>query len=143
MSKSYKPKDGNYIDSTGIVHGHTKLSDILTYSTYEVTDIPAHTGTGDNHIFVTKAGKTVNIVCNPIILDSISANSWTFLGNIPLTLLPNYEPATAGVVTNSFTGDVAGVGRVLVSSTGGLYIKSAVAVTQKTAIAFSISWVLS
>lgn len=35
MSKSYKPKDGNYIDSTGIVHGRTKLSDILNYSDTE------------------------------------------------------------------------------------------------------------
>lgn len=32
MAKSYKLADGNYIDSTGIVHNKTKLSDILTYS---------------------------------------------------------------------------------------------------------------
>lgn len=33
MSKSYKLKDGNYIDSTGIVHNRKLLSEILTILT--------------------------------------------------------------------------------------------------------------
>ena len=34
MSKSDKLKDGNYIDSTGIVHGKKNLSDILDSALY-------------------------------------------------------------------------------------------------------------
>ena len=33
MAKSIKFKNDNYIDSTGVVHNKTKLSDILNYST--------------------------------------------------------------------------------------------------------------
>lgn len=35
MAKSIKLNDNTYLDSTGIVHNKTKLSDILTYSTSE------------------------------------------------------------------------------------------------------------
>lgn len=117
--------------------------EVYSDGTYEVTDIPTHTGTGTNIIHLEKAGKIVNIVCNVILLDSISANTWTLLGKIPSALIPSFELATACVIQNAQAGSIVGVGRVLVASDTGIYVKSEVTVTQKTGITFSISWVLS
>ena len=126
-------------DGDTIPEGYEEVS---SDGTYELTDTPSHSE-GTNYVYIEKRGKLVNIVCNNLLLNSIAKNSWVTLGKISLELLPDYEPATIGVIQNAKQGTITGYGRIIISKEGNLAVKSSVAVSELTGITFSISWFLN
>ena len=95
MSKSIKPKDNVYLDSSGIVHNKTTLKDILTYSTTEtkigtwIDGKPIYrrvfTGRGRN-VDIVKINNLGQVLSMRGVIYSIYNQWWN---------IPNYHSETA------------------------------------------------
>ena len=74
MSKSYKLKDGNYIDSTGIVHNKKLLSDILSIQEGQLTVNSNYFSSIDVNK-VQKQGNIVTIDFRGLVSNDIPSNT--------------------------------------------------------------------
>ena len=144
MSKSYKPKDGNYIDSTGIVHNKTLLSTLLSSllipSDHEITNYP-NVGTNNQYV-LRKIGKIVSLSYNMINLSSISGNQWVDIGQLPSGLYPTKEIGVVGALQDGNTAGISTYARIVIRTNGSIGIKTNLSISHSCSVFFSATWIL-
>lgn len=90
---------------------------------YTLNNQPAHS-VGTNNIYIDKIGNLV-VINLSMFLNSISANTWTTLGNVPDELKPlNTTGFSVCIVSDSYTGNFVTYGKVEVQSNGTIRIKT-------------------
>ena len=89
MSKSYKLKDGNYIDSTGIVHNKQLLSEILNIQEIPLTINEEYIYyPSDSNVYCYKIGKLVIIEFCPIAFKTSPTTGKIIISGIPRPISP-------------------------------------------------------
>lgn len=96
MSKSYKPKDGNYIDSTGIVHGQISLKNIINGE--DITFTPT-TGVSVYQLSAKRYGNVC--VMNGRLNTTASKSAYSTLGTFSSNAKPKTNVFFVGYTTQS------------------------------------------
>lgn len=107
--------------------------DKLTSINYTITDMPAHTS-GTNSYILKKISKIIILNIRDLFINSISSNIWVEIGYIPSDIKPSVAVGTAAIITDASTGNIKGIGRVIVENTGRITVKSDVAISTLTNI---------
>lgn len=109
------------------------------YKKYEVTNLPAHS-VGTNTYSLTKRRGTVIFNLDVIWLNSITANTWVYLGNIPSEIRPKHVVSSTGGIGSS-GGDVLGSGKINIETDGTVRIKGTVTRNDVSAVGpCTLSW---
>lgn len=109
-----------------------------------LTDMPAHSA-GVTRYKISRVGNSVVINLNAIWLNSITKDTWVDLGSLPSGLYPssaNDEPCGSAMLLND-SGNVIGMGTLLVGTAGNLTFKSDTTRSALSAIRGSMSYVIT
>ena len=88
MSKSYKLKDGNYIDSTGIVHNKKLLSEILDIQEIPLAINENYVYSTDFDVYCYKVGKLVIIEFCEMAFKTSPETGETIISGVPTPISP-------------------------------------------------------
>lgn len=117
------------------------INRLLLKENYEITDMPIHSS-GTNVYQLNKLNKLVIINVDTIWFNSITANSWLNIGQLPSELYPLQEITTNCVITDGTNGNVVGYARIIITTAGLIRIKSSSTTNVLTSCGFSASWVI-
>lgn len=115
------------------------VNSISNHTSYELTDLPAHSF-GTNLYQLIKMNKLVSLNCNNIWFNSITANSWLDIAQLPSALYPPQEVNTIGILIDGNSGNSIGYARALITTEGKLRIKANTTNNSLTGCGFSIVW---
>lgn len=131
-----------YSTSTGKGYSANYVNNLMIPQSYNLTNLPAHSG-GTNTYQLNKLNKLVILNVDVIWFDNISANAWLDLGQIPTELYPSKEITSNCAIVNGGNGNVVGNGRIIVTTTGLIRVKSIVSNNDLTGCGCSISWFIN
>ena len=109
-----------------------------TVTSYSITGTPAHSA-GTNSYDLKKQLNHVTLNCSVIWLNSITADTWTNLGTIPVAIRPSKALYCAGVAVKS-NGSLLGYCRVEVDTDGTVNMKCSGANNALSGVSFTLSW---
>ncbi len=133
MANAIKLKNNTYIDSSSIVDNRTKLSDILNVTSVSLT--PINTTNFSGTFTIKKIGKVVTLETANFVINSLSANTWTDVLNIPDAFLPSNEVRGAGFC------DLLGI-NAIISSGKKLVINSRTNAVSSKGLYLNMSWIV-
>lgn len=110
---------------------------------YTLTNTPSHSA-GTNSYSLTKNGNIVVLNVATLWLNSITANTWVSLGNVPDELKPSISKGSMATITDGGNGSVVGFGKIDLTSDGLLQFKSSSASSSAglCGITFEMTWIL-
>ena len=114
MAKSYKLKDSNYIDSTGIMHKKRLLSEILNDSDW--IELPLNSGFTSNAL--ASSGKLMYRKINGIVYIKGSVKGFTGFNITCGTLPEGYRPTTRIDSYGSYSGTKTA--NIIISASGNI-----------------------
>lgn len=108
---------------------------------YTISNTPSHIG-GTNRYKLIKNGNVVVLNVDTLWVNSITKDTWIFLGNIPAEILLSLAIAGSGVLSRGDTGAVIGYGKVGITTDGILQVKVNVDYSNLCALGFNLTWIL-
>ena len=130
-----------YSTSTGLGYSANYINDKIIPTSYSITNTPEHSA-GTNSVYINKIGNLVVINCDSLWFNSITANTWLKIGDIPSAVYPPNEVAQTAVISLGSNGNIVSYARVIITTTGEVRIKTGTAQSSLSGCSFSISWVL-
>ena len=128
-------------DGDTIPEGYEEVENITDVIDYELTNLPAHS-VGTNNYMFKKTGNVVVLAVDNIWINSVSANTWINIGNVPEELKPEKSNQAMVVVSDSANGNVVAYGKVNVGSDRIVKCKVNNSNSNVSAFSFNIVWII-
>ena len=138
VTKSGADANPNFAFAFSNLKGADGVTPDTSVTSYSISSTPAHS-VGTNAYNLQKQLNCVILNCSVIWLNSITADSWTALGNIPSAIRPNKALYCSGVAVKS-NGGLLGYCRVEVETNGNLNIKCSAGNGALTGVSFTLCW---